>query len=200
MTSLPLPLICGKTTLRPLSEKDLAAWYALEADAEVKRYIKGAELRPQTEWITEARRLLPKIRTLAVIETASGRFAGRASLDYEAPWEVVVVIAKRYWGCGFGRDVSNTLIDAAFRYYHADYVTTVVHPENRASLRLVEELGFHYVRKRSSPGDWQDGHLVFQLLRSASSPVFTASSSQTGRPGGKGGAPPLASGRRRPCQ
>jgi RimJ/RimL family protein N-acetyltransferase len=112
-----LPSLKGKkTTLRRMSLEDLTDWYALEADADVKRYIGGPEKRPQAEWIEKAREALPNTHALAVIANDLRRFSGRASLTLDdrdkREWEVVVAIARAHWGKGFGKEVSHMLIHA----------------------------------------------------------------------------------------
>jgi RimJ/RimL family protein N-acetyltransferase len=162
-----LPLRARKTTLRRITVKDLAEWYALEADPDVKRYIGGPVRKPAAEWIEEARKRLPISSPIAVVETESGHFVGRASLDWDRERkvsEVAVVIAKAFWGdrYRFGRDVSELLID--FSNLGVEKVVAVVHPQNEASRKLLDRLGFACVGERSgNPDDWQNGHLVFEL-------------------------------------
>jgi [ribosomal protein S5]-alanine N-acetyltransferase len=84
---------------------------------------------------------------------------------WEVEWEIQVLIARKYWGKGFGREAANELIGAAFTLPEVTSVVAVVHPENAASRKLMANLGFQYDDKKSAPGCWDDNHIIFRLTR-----------------------------------
>jgi [ribosomal protein S5]-alanine N-acetyltransferase len=51
--------------------------------------------------------------------------------------------AHSYWGKGLATEAGSAWIRAAFGDFHIDRLTAVVHPENVASIRVVEKLSFH---------------------------------------------------------
>lgn len=79
-----------------------------------------------------------------------------------------------YWvGEGFaGRDITPTSValatDICFSELHIHRMEICIRPENQASLRIVEKLGFRYegLRRRyiHINGDWRD-HYAFALVR-----------------------------------
>ena len=168
---LKLPKAGANVIVRRLEERDLEDLSAIEADPEVKRYLGGPISTPRLEWIAEMKRLLPNPVTLAVVSKDSGEFAGRASIGH---WifgstrdrDLQIVIGRAYWGRGFGREVSQMLIAAAFEELAAERIIAVVEPGNRASLALVQFLGFERDGVDLNSG-WQDGHLRFVLPRPA---------------------------------
>ncbi len=76
-------------------------------------------------------------------------------------FEIQVLLAKNYWGKHLGREATELLMDVAFNCIKASSVITIVHPENAASLALVEDLGFTRVGTKQS-GGWDNGHYVFE--------------------------------------
>jgi ribosomal-protein-alanine N-acetyltransferase len=163
---LRLPIVGPRITIRAPVEADLEEWYLLEADPEVKRYVRGPVTRPREEWVTGMRGVLEAgTPHLAVEDRASGLFAGRAALSM-VDWELQVLIARAHWGEGLGREVSELLIGAAFGYMRAPCVTAVIDPGNAASLRLVEALGFARIGTKDRDEDaWNYSHLIYGLDR-----------------------------------
>ena len=56
------------------------------------------------------------------------------------------------------------LVHLAFKRLNAKALVAIVHPENKASLRMVRVLGF---RRRSvvAEDSWKTGHYVYRLPR-----------------------------------
>ena len=166
---LQLPIVGAWLTIRAGTEQDLEDWYLLETDPDVKRYVGGPATRPRDEWLSGMRGWIQRREMLhaVVAVNASGAFAGRALLSRNDPnsneRELQVLIAKTHWGEGFGREASELLIRAGFKR-GAPAISAVVHPENAASLALVQTLGFKSAGKKSSDR-WDNGHLIFRLER-----------------------------------
>src|SRR5215472_16484571 len=166
---LQLPIVGARLTIRAGTEQDLEDWYLLETDPDVKRYVGGPATRPRDEWLSGMRGWIQRREMLhaVVAVNPSGAFAGRALLSRNDPnsneRELQVLIAKTHWGEGFGREASELLIRAGFKR-GAPAISAVVHPENAASLALVQTLGFKSAGKKSSDR-WDNGHLIFRLER-----------------------------------
>jgi len=56
--------------------------------------------------------------------------------------EIGYTIAKKYQGNGFGREAVSGIIEYLFTKLHKHRITASVDPENTASIRLLEKLGF----------------------------------------------------------
>jgi ribosomal-protein-alanine N-acetyltransferase len=170
-TRLPTPIVGKKVIIRSLSEGNLGQLYALEVDEDVKKYVGRSVKNRRKEWITGMSRSLGQAhQPLCVTVKATGNFAGRASLSYPGlpleESELQVLIARRYWRSGFGYEVSELLISAAFDRLGARSVVAVVHPENTASRKMCEKLGFVFgAIKRYPAGQerWDHEHYILKL-------------------------------------
>lgn len=162
--------------IRRLEERDLEPLYELDSDQEVKRYVGGSVQLPRDQWIG---RMREKLGTgscpLAISLRQDASFVGRASLceigfapnppdrvrDREC--ELQILIARNYWGKGLGFDTANALLQAAFASDHVASIVAVIHPDNTASLNLMDKLGFNFVELKHSPTNWNHQHKIFRL-------------------------------------
>ena len=167
---LSLPIQDEGFTLREFVPVDTECLADIEFDPAVKRYLAMPN-KPKEEWIESVRRV--GIRGW-VIETEDGQLVGRAELvraKRKGDAEIRVVIGKRFWGRAFGSRAAALLVRIAFEQLSAKAVIGIVHPENRASLRLLRSL--HFRRRGVVPEkaeSWDVGHLVYRLSRRAYNP------------------------------
>ena len=75
--------------------------------------------------------------------------------------QIQVLIAKKYWSQGIGREVTELLMRVAFDGLKAASVVAIVDPNNKASLSLIKGLGFAHVSTKQSDR-WDNGHYVFE--------------------------------------
>ena len=61
-------------------------------------------------------------------------------------------LAKRYWGKGLATEAASAWVRAAFDDFHIDRLTALVHPENIASIRVLEKLRFQPERRDTIMG------------------------------------------------
>jgi len=54
---------------------------------------------------------------------------------------------KRFWGFGFATEVATAWIDGAFNAFGLQRLTAFSHPENAASLRVLEKVGFRRLER-----------------------------------------------------
>ncbi len=69
-------------------------------------------------------------------------------------------LAQPYWGQGLATEAAGAWVRAAFDHFHIDRLTPFVHPENVASIRVLEKLGFHAERRDTIMGT---NSIVFSL-------------------------------------
>lgn len=60
--------------------------------------------------------------------------------------------AQRYWGKGFATEVASAWVRAAFDEFRLTRLGAFVHPDNHASIRILEKLGFHAQRREMVMG------------------------------------------------
>lgn len=56
-------------------------------------------------------------------------------------------LAQQHWGKGFATEAASAWVRAAFEEFHIACLGAFVHPENAASLRVLDKLGFHAERR-----------------------------------------------------
>ncbi len=61
-------------------------------------------------------------------------------------------LAQRHWGKGLATEAASAWARAAFNDFHIDRLTALVHPENVASIRVLEKLRFRPERRDTIMG------------------------------------------------
>jgi ribosomal-protein-alanine N-acetyltransferase len=61
-------------------------------------------------------------------------------------------LAQRYWGKGLATEAASAWVHAAFDDLHIARLTALVHPENVASIRVLEKLSFQPVKRDTVMG------------------------------------------------
>ena len=133
--------------LRPSDEPDLVA---LDSDPDVMRYVGSpAGVKSPEETLDGVRQRMgadPGALGFWRIESrGDGTFYGLAALirmptgdDVELAYR----LARRAWGQGIASEAGAALLDYAFHTVQLPRVVAVTYPENRASQRVLEKLGF----------------------------------------------------------
>ncbi|MDO5700408.1 MAG: GNAT family protein [Bowdeniella nasicola] len=179
MHTWPTILRHGDLTLRPIRWRDEAAWRRVRE--ENSHWLDhwetsdptGAEPTTFRRWVTHYRRRgrLGKALPL-VLEIGADRFAGQISaspIHYQASRSAVIGywIAERHAGQGYTPLAVALVTDYLVQEMGIHRIEINVRPENHASLRVVEKLGFveeGYARGfLYIDGDWRD-HRRFALL------------------------------------
>lgn len=57
--------------------------------------------------------------------------------------------AQPYWGKGFATEAASAWVHAAFNEFRLTRLGAFVHPNNHASIRILEKLGFHAERRET---------------------------------------------------
>lgn len=61
-------------------------------------------------------------------------------------------LAQPYWGKGFATEAASAWVRAAFKELRLARLGAFVHPDNHASIRILEKLGFHAERREMVMG------------------------------------------------
>jgi RimJ/RimL family protein N-acetyltransferase len=137
--------------LRPLRSSDLDDYAALRADPEVLRYLVGAGGEPWDRG-RSSRHLAFMIGHWQVWGTGSwaiehketGVFIGIVGFSEQEGWpglELAWTLARRYWGYGYATEAAREALAYAFTTWKRERVISLIHPENRASIRVAERIG-----------------------------------------------------------
>lgn len=120
---------------------------AMEADPEVRRYVGG---HPRTREAAEE-----KYRTFvtrpangfglwATIYKPENRFIGYCGIG--RPCSLGYYLARPYWGRGLGIEAARAFVNFGFDVLDLPRITAAVERGNDRSARLLDKLGFRWVR------------------------------------------------------
>ncbi len=175
---LSLPrLPADRIVLRPLGPRDVPALFEIFADPEGMRYWS----RPPLADMAAAERLLAEIddcfRTRTLFQWGIARRVDDlvvgtctlASLSAEhRRAEIGYALARTHWGQGYMAEALTALLRFALGPLGLHRIEADVHPDNAASIRALERLGFQregYLRERYRVGSEVQDTVYFGLLR-----------------------------------
>jgi [ribosomal protein S5]-alanine N-acetyltransferase len=159
--------------LRPLVVDDLDALARLYADPEVRRFFpEGTLTREETleelEWIIDVYYARYGYGLWATVSKETGAFIGRCGLlpwkivpgkdgrpgldgadefsddDSRVEVEVAYLLSREYWGRGLATEAARAIVALAFGQLHLDRLICLFEPENHASRKVAEHVGFTY--------------------------------------------------------
>jgi RimJ/RimL family protein N-acetyltransferase len=138
-----------RLTLRMWREEDdFEAYARICADPEVMRYLGGKPFTRTEAWRHMAFLVghwqLRGYSHWAVEEKASGSLVGRLGFFNPAGWpgfELGWTLGRESWGKGYATEGARRALSYAFTEMNKDHVISLIHPDNRASIRVAERLG-----------------------------------------------------------
>ncbi|MFN2454517.1 MAG: GNAT family N-acetyltransferase [Pyrinomonadaceae bacterium] len=137
-----------RLVLRMWREDDFAAYARICADPLVMLYLGGKPFSRLEAWRHMAMIIghwqLRGYSHWAVEEKASGAFIGRLGFFNPEGWpgfEIGWTLARESWGKGYATEGARRALDYAFTELDRNYVISLIHPENQASIRVAERLG-----------------------------------------------------------
>ncbi len=156
--------VTERLRLRGWRRGDAPALAAMNADPEVMRYI-GSGAKPYAEALERAESLVREapedglglwaIEEWAIEESGTGVFHGWAGLfplDDTQEIELAYRLVTSSWGRGIATEAARPLLAYGFDELRLDLIAAVTAPENRASRRVLDKLGFAYQGLRSAYG------------------------------------------------
>lgn len=170
------PIRTARLVLRPLSDSDVPALFAIHSNPRAMRYWSG------TVWKDDqrGREMVARDNDLSLsdhlrlgIELAvTGQLIGSCTLfqinDQCARAEIGCILGSFAWGQGYMREALRDFIGHAFTEMNLTRLEADTDPRNEPSLRLLESLGFvkegHFRERWVVDGEVSDS-AVFVLLR-----------------------------------
>ena len=142
---------------------DLDGFCAMEADEEVRRYVGGAprtrEAAEQRFWERAMQPVEGRLAMWATVLKADGSYIGRCGLypklkeEGRVAGEAVLgfYLARQFWGQGFATEAGRAFVDFGFDELRLERIVTAVEVGNKASIRVLEKLGFVVTRHEVGP-------------------------------------------------
>ena len=141
-----------RLSVRHFNVNDLDAFTTLCSDPQVMRYVGDGTLLSRAEvehWIVVCQQKYVErgYGTSAVFEKGTGRFIGYCGVvrapgnDFD---ELIYVYHVAAWGKGYATEAGRAMIDYVFQQSSLDQIYATIHPDNQASIKVVEKLGFQF--------------------------------------------------------
>jgi [ribosomal protein S5]-alanine N-acetyltransferase len=138
--------------LRPLRPEDAIRLHGISQDEEVMRYFPGAGLPSVERMERFIHRQLEHWEKYGwghwgIEVKGEAEIAGWAGLQYLVELEeteVAYMLARPLWGKGLGTQAAGAAIEFGFRQCGLDHIIGLVHPDNKASIRVLEKCGLAY--------------------------------------------------------
>jgi len=157
-----------RLVLRPFAPEDAPAVQLLAGEWEVARftariphpYPDGAA----AEWIRG--QVEADDGTFAIERRDDRALIGAIGYEHEAGGRAAVLgywIGKPYWGQGYATEALRVLVGHVFDRLDVDEVQTSAVPENRASIRVQEKVGFAYVGVTREPAPARGGDIGVEV-------------------------------------
>lgn len=151
------PFESERLTMRPTRVEDAEALFEAYRDVELMRYWSSA---PHASVDETRAYLTPRIdktdwRGWTMVRKSDGRVIGTLAAGERRPGvsEIAYMLMRSAWGRGFAREGVTRLIDLLVREEGKRRVFADTDPDNDASNRLLESLGFR--REGLLRGEWQ---------------------------------------------
>jgi RimJ/RimL family protein N-acetyltransferase len=150
----------ARLTLREWRAADADEYAELAADPDVTRYIGGVT-GPEQSWRSVALHaghwILCGYGHWAVERKSDGQFVGRAGLwsPEASGWpgiEVGWTFARHAWGNGYATEAADAAMRWAWTALAVPRLISVIHPENKASMRVAERSGLAFLRDEELRG------------------------------------------------
>jgi RimJ/RimL family protein N-acetyltransferase len=134
--------------MRMWRDADIEEYAELCADPEVMRYLGGKIFDRTEAWRQMASMIghwyLRGYGIWAVEEKDSGRLAGRIGCINPEGWpgfEVGWTLKREFWGKGYATEAGRRALEYGFNELDKPHIISLIHAENRASIRVAERLG-----------------------------------------------------------
>lgn len=147
----PVTLTTQRLRVRPLTEADVPALFAIFSDPEVMRYWSYPALTD----LAQAQEMLQQIQAsyhagnsvrLGIERRSDGLLLGTCSLfsfhEASRRAEIGYALGRPYWGAGYMHEALSALIDYAFTTLDLHRLEADIDPRNTGSARTLERLGF----------------------------------------------------------
>lgn len=155
-TSIVPTIETERLVLRQASINDLEAWgNTIFADTDVIRYMPKRDMTPYAR----AERSLNLYNALwqkniiggwVVTDKVNNQLIGCCEIEYlddTDEYELGYAFGKAFWGNGYATETTSAVVRYAFEHCKLERIIAVVVPENNASWRVLEHIGFVFEKK-----------------------------------------------------
>jgi RimJ/RimL family protein N-acetyltransferase len=136
--------------LRPMNDGDIDAVFAMRADADVMRFIREPQKRPEAEkWVKliSSKWESHKIGLCAVILKETNELVGWCGLwilTETGEIEVGYAIASKHWKKGFASEAAEICLKYGFDELKLDKIVACANPKNEGSQAVMRKIGMTF--------------------------------------------------------
>lgn len=149
--------------LRFVEPSDLDALAAIYSDPEVGRFIGGPADRNETwDRIQRMRRFYRERRCgpYVALLKSTGEMIGRCgflfwTVEGRDEVEIAYSLARRFWGQGLATEAVRSIARYGFDRMHFARMISLIHPDNKASIRVAEKAGMKLEKEVTIPNHGQ---------------------------------------------
>jgi RimJ/RimL family protein N-acetyltransferase len=142
-----IQLETDRLLLRQWREADFEPYAEICANAEVMRYLSAKVMTREDAWrhmaFLAGHWQLLGYGPFAVEEKATGRLMGRIGFLNPEGWpgfELGWTLGRPFWGKGYATEGARRALEYAFTELDKPHVISLIHPENKGSIRVAERL------------------------------------------------------------
>ena len=158
----------SRLVLRPLQIEDAPAIQRMAGEWEVARYTANIphpyEAGMAEAWIKSHREDFEIV--FAIERRQDGALVGCIGVEPDTATreaEFGYWIGKPHWSTGYATEALSALVDHVFEAFDIDRARAAAMPENRASIRVQEKVGFRYLGIRFQPAPARGGAIGVQV-------------------------------------
>lgn len=172
----PQRLLTDRLIIRPLDEADIDGYFRIFSDPEALRYWSSGVLVDRDEAAQKIANIGEHYRKqtlfqLGIERVSDGELVGTCTL-----WNIHVqnrraelgyILDRQQWGRGYMNEALTALLDHAFGPMELHRLEADIDPDNVASAKTLERLGFQregYMRERWLVGDRASDSALYGLL------------------------------------
>lgn len=139
--------------LRPFTMADVNGSYQLNLDAEVTKYtndgggVSYEEIKKRIHGVVHGDYEKYGFGRFAVIYKDTNEFVGFSGLKYLSEYDEVDIgyrFNQKYWGKGIATESAHASLEFGFQKLKLEKIVGYAMPENMASVRVMEKLGFEF--------------------------------------------------------
>lgn len=165
--------------LRPWTLEDAEAWFAILQEPDILRFFPNPGPPPRFKADAYIKHHLDHWRRYgyghwAVVTPKDGRLIGWNGLEYLSELdevEVAYLLSKRVWGRGYATEAAGAAVRFGFETAALPAVIGLVHPENAASIRVLEKCGLKYADRITLWGMGMSRYRITRPDRDPNRPV-----------------------------
>lgn len=141
--------------LRPWASSDADRLFTILQEADMFKYFPQTRA-PERPWVDKyiqqhiAHWKERGYGHWAVIDRADGEVIGWNGLEYlpeTDETEVAYLLSRQVWGRGYATEAANAAVQFGLGNCHLHQIIGLVHPDNLASIRVLEKIGLVFVNR-----------------------------------------------------